>query len=37
MSQIFAVLLVIVTLRSSSRWEDQFPLMSSVLFLIGII
>lgn len=37
LSQVFAVLLVIVTLLSSSRWENEIPLMSSVLFLIGII
>lgn len=35
-SQIFVVLLVILTCVSGSRWEDQAPFLPAVLFLILI-
>ena len=36
-SQIFAVLLLVTICISGSLWEDRAPLVSTTLFLLGVI
>jgi protein-S-isoprenylcysteine O-methyltransferase Ste14 len=36
-SQIFAVLLVVLICFSGSLWEDKAPLVNTVLFLLGVV
>lgn len=36
-SRIFAILLIVMIVLSEGAWEDKVPLMSAILFLIGVI
>ncbi len=37
LSQILALFVIAILIISSSAWEDQFPVLSSVFFMVGIL